>query len=365
MKLYKLEAVRGAAAFYLVLHHTLPHEIWLWGFNVGHLLRFGQESVITFFLLSGFVIHYSWSLSRDQRFRAYFLKRFARLYVPLLVVLPLTWLISAWLQGRWISPDFPTLLGNLFMLQDLKDDTRPGALVEPYMGNLPLWSLSYEWWFYMLYFPLVTWIRDAGWRSALVFGVSIAAAIAYTLESVYVLRVLMYFAIWWSGVWLADIWLARQKIGFGDALPAIIGLGGVALILLINLAGWMQQGNKLAVGFHPFLELRHVGFALVLILVAITWGKLHWIGFDWLLWPFMFFAPISYALYISHVHLMQKATWLSFLGNPYLEWFGYLAILLVFSWWLERRFYPYMRRKILCWGLPERKAKIFGGGERA
>lgn len=49
MKLYKLEAVRGAAAFYLVLHHTLPHEIWLWGVNVGNLLRFGQESVITFF----------------------------------------------------------------------------------------------------------------------------------------------------------------------------------------------------------------------------------------------------------------------------------------------------------------------------
>lgn len=364
MKLYKLEAVRGAAAFYLVLHHTLPHEIWLWGVNVGNLLRFGQESVITFFLLSGFVIHYSWSLSSDRRFRAYFLKRFTRLYVPLLVVLPLTWLISSWLQGKWLLPDFPNLAGNLLMLQDLKDETRPGALVEPYMGNLPLWSLSYEWWFYMLYFPLMTWVKDASWRTMLVFGISIAAAIAYTLEPLYVLRVLMYFSIWWAGVWLAEIWLGKQRVGFRDALPAIIGLGGVSLILLINLFNWMQQGNNPAIGFHPFLELRHEGFALALILAAIAWSKFYWIGFDWLVWPFMIFAPISYALYISHVHLMQKATWFSFLGNPYMEWFAYLAVLLAFSWWLERKFYPAVRRKILRWGLPPRAAQVFAAGGR-
>lgn len=365
MKLYRLEAVRGAAAFYLVLHHTLPHEIWLWGVNVGSLLRFGQESVITFFLLSGFVIHYSWSLSSDQRFRVYFLKRFARLYAPLLVVLPLTWLISSWLQGRWLSPDFPTLLGNLLMLQDLRDGTRPGALVEPYMGNLPLWSLSYEWWFYMLYFPLVTWVRDFGWSTLLVFGASLAAAIAYTLVPVYVLRLLMYFAIWWSGACLAETWLVKQRIGFRDALPAMIGLGGVSLILLINLAGWLKQGNSLEVGFHPFLELRHISFALLLMVAAIVWAKLDWIGFDWLVWPFVAFAPISYALYISHIHLMQKATWLSFLGNPYLEWLGYLAILLAFSWWLERKFYPAARRKILRWGLPNREARAYNLEERA
>jgi peptidoglycan/LPS O-acetylase OafA/YrhL len=178
------------------------------------------------------------------------------------------------------------------MLQDLKDGTRPGGLVEPYMGNLPLWSLSYEWWFYMLYFPLVTWIKDVGWRSLLVFSVALVAAVAYTLESGYVLRLLMYFPIWWSGVCLAEIWLHKGSISFRDALPATVGLGGVALILLINLLSWLQQGNVLEVGFHPFLELRHIGFALVLMLVAIAWGKLQWLGFDWLVRPFLVFAPI-------------------------------------------------------------------------
>lgn len=332
MKLYRLEAVRGAAAFYLLLHHTLPQDIGLAGINVRYVLGWGQEALMVFLLLSGFVIHYSWSLASDRRLLAYLLKRCTRLFVPLLAVLPLAWLVYSWQQGEWVVP----ALGEGFG-----------------------WSLACLGGCYLLYYPLEKWVTDSGWRNVLVFGVALMATLAYTLEPVYGLRLLMSFAIWWSGAWLAEIWLVRQQIGFRDALPAMIGLGGVVVILWLDVLEWQQQGNALVMDASPVLEMRHAGFALLVILLAIGWGKGQWLGFDWLLWPFIVFAPIAYALYLSPVLLVQAATWLSFLHNPWLEWGGYLLTLMLFAWWLERRFYPAVRRWVFKWCLPARQAGVF------
>jgi peptidoglycan/LPS O-acetylase OafA/YrhL len=53
--LHQLDSLRGFAAAYVVVHHAhlAPQSAF------GNLLFFGQEAVILFFLLSGFVIHYS------------------------------------------------------------------------------------------------------------------------------------------------------------------------------------------------------------------------------------------------------------------------------------------------------------------
>lgn len=79
MKLEKLEALRGMAAIYVVLHHSIPHNLRLEELEIGFLFRFGQEAVILFFLLSGFVINYSFSRGNDKTFRTYFFKRFYRI----------------------------------------------------------------------------------------------------------------------------------------------------------------------------------------------------------------------------------------------------------------------------------------------
>ena len=118
-KLDKLEALRGAAALYVVFHHTIPHESRLFNVPVGHLMRFGQEAVILFFLLSGFVINYSFKLSRNKHFGNYFAKRFCRIYIPLIAVMLISYFTQSYEAGEFLEPDIPALLGNLFMLQDL------------------------------------------------------------------------------------------------------------------------------------------------------------------------------------------------------------------------------------------------------
>ena len=80
-KIEKLEAIRGFAAFYVVLFHLLPQKILLFGINIGFLFRFGSEAVIMFFILSGFVIKYTWENSSDKSFKKYFFEKiFTDLY---------------------------------------------------------------------------------------------------------------------------------------------------------------------------------------------------------------------------------------------------------------------------------------------
>jgi peptidoglycan/LPS O-acetylase OafA/YrhL len=136
-RLSKLEAVRGFAAVYVMLGHIFSdHSI---------LFRFGQEAVILFFLLSGFVIMYSYSRGNDKSMRVFLLKRSLRIYVPLLTVFAVNAALYAFQGYRFTCDDAGTLLGNIFMLQDVAG-LKPGVVCGTFLGNQPLWSLSYEWW---------------------------------------------------------------------------------------------------------------------------------------------------------------------------------------------------------------------------
>jgi len=139
VKLVKIEAARGFAAFYVFLHHTFSHET-LFGLPLGWTLRFGQEAVMLFFLLSGFVINYSYSEKQTSSFD-YIFNRATRIFIPLVPVLFLSYIASAYSIGRLPNIEVSELLGNLFMLQDASF-LKPGVIVDPYMGNEPLWSLS-------------------------------------------------------------------------------------------------------------------------------------------------------------------------------------------------------------------------------
>jgi peptidoglycan/LPS O-acetylase OafA/YrhL len=55
--IHRLDYLRGFVALYVVLYHLRDNELFK-GLSFGFLFQFGQEAVIIFFLLSGFVIKY-------------------------------------------------------------------------------------------------------------------------------------------------------------------------------------------------------------------------------------------------------------------------------------------------------------------
>ncbi len=343
-KMLRLEAVRGLAAFYVVLHHTLPHVYFVAGFNVGTLVRFGQEAVILFFLLSGFVINYAHRLGSDKSFKRYFQSRFYRIYIPLFFALIISYLSFSFNAGSWQNIDIKTLLGNIFMLQDW-EFARPNVIVDSYMDNGPLWSLSYEWWFYMLYFPIAGLKISIVSRDRLIYCASIAFAVLYIFQPQYFVRVGMYLAIWWTGVRLADAYLDGVINEYKRQILPVVALTVIVLILGVNVYLQQAEGAFLTPGIYPLIEMRHFAFALFSLVSALVINRISWVPFDFVTRPFLIFAPVSYALYIVHVPLARNGEYLGFISNPYVEWAGYVLVSLVVSYVIELIIYPRLKAR--------------------
>lgn len=348
-KLEKLEAIRGFSAIYVLLFHMLPQKIYLLGINVGILFRFGSEAVILFFILSGFVIKYSWEKSSDKSFRTYFLRRFIRIYIPLFFIFIIGYLIKCYGEGTLVDPDLKTLLGNIFMLQDVISQ-KPNVICPTYMGNGLLWSLSYEWWFYMLFFYLTTKISPSKintWVNAIV----IIAALSYLIYPFIINRIAMYFAIWWIGVQFADIYLKGEIYSVKAVKPYAFVLGIIIVILSLNffLNFSYTKIYTYPLVAYPFIELRHFIFAFMVLFGAIIWHRWNWIGFNNLFGWFKFFAPFSYVIYISHQYLVVEATYLSFIHHKIIEYILYVILMCLFSYLVEVIIHKKIKNSIMAY----------------
>ena len=348
-KLQKLEAIRGFSALYVVFFHILPQKIYFLGINVGFLFRFGQEAVIMFLILSGFVIKYSWEKSEDKSFKKYFFKRFIRIYIPLFFIFILAYCAKSYTEGGLVNPNWTTLLGNIFMLQDVIS-LKPNVITETYMGNSVLWSLSYEWWFYMLFIFFSKKIP----ASKLNFWVNICtitAAVSYLIYPFFINRIVMFFAIFWIGVRLAETYLKGEIYTFKSikkysyVLLLIIAL--LSINLYINFEYTKTYDYPLVA--YPFVALRNFVFAFLAMYGAIVWNKLHWVGFEKFFGVFRYLAPFSYVIYISHHYLVTKATYLSFIDNKIIEYTLYVLVMLLFSYLIEVIIYGKIKKQIISY----------------
>src|SRR5688572_13639515 len=143
-----IEGLRGLAALMVFYHHVMlqsvggwsPSALWTWPVS-------GPAAVMVFFVLSGYVIGLSIRGPADGgRVRRYLWRRAVRL-VPINCI--------AVLLACAVAPslDVPTVLGNLFFLQNFGDYAGRWVLV--LRENLNLWSLNYEVVFYLLF--AATW----------------------------------------------------------------------------------------------------------------------------------------------------------------------------------------------------------------
>jgi peptidoglycan/LPS O-acetylase OafA/YrhL len=341
-RLVRLECLRGFAALYVFVVHIAqyvvkPEGLLAWPF------KFGQEAVMLFFLISGFVIFYSYEAASDKSFGGYLLRRFRRIYPIFLVALGL----SALLHSNDGNFDLRTLLGNVFMLQDFSD-TKPGVWFNYYGGNTPLWSLSYEWWFYMLFFPIRTRLPEAV-QKYVVFGLGVAAIAVYQVWPNQISLFLGYFMIWWTGAELARAYCRRRTVGFAPVL--LLGLTVFAFFLPVwqMLLRGAPAGTILHVmlehryaSFYPALEFRHISFAFAAVVVGLVWQRLGWRGFNAVFSIFAKVAPISYGIYVLHLPIVTS-TLLSGVPVP-VEVAGYVATVFILAALAEGPFQRWVNR---------------------
>lgn len=147
-KLMNLEGLRGLAALSVVIGHLLYYPTLLSpGYNIKAYIEFSPPahfSVLIFFCLSGYVIGHTTRerLADNKLIYNYIAKRFIRLYpiyiISIIITLPFVFALD---------------MNSLVRLA--KHLTFTGlAGADVYFENNPLWSLSYEVLFYLLFIPI-------------------------------------------------------------------------------------------------------------------------------------------------------------------------------------------------------------------
>ncbi|MFG3226672.1 acyltransferase family protein [Kitasatospora sp. NPDC048194] len=148
-----LDAVRGIAAFAVVLQHFDIWRLVPWGNEVWVHFDFGLYGVMTFFLVSGYIIPAS--LERRGDVRAFWLGRIFRIHPALIVtiVICLLTLPDEHMPVLLLNvPHVPTVLtANAMMLQDMLG--QPNSL-------RVMWTLSFE----MVFYFMVTALFVRGWH---------------------------------------------------------------------------------------------------------------------------------------------------------------------------------------------------------
>lgn len=335
MKLWRIEAVRGAAALYVVLHHLLPSV---------PVFYFGQEAVIVFFLVSGFVIEYSSAKSINAGFSGYFKRRFLRIYPVLLCLFVL-------MSYLWDSPVLSKaylgqLAGNLLMLQDFSA-AKPNVIVDP-LYSMPLWSLHYEWWFYMLYYPIRRYTVGFGAALNLVGILGVVSAVTYCFWPNPINRILFYLVIWWIGVVFAESYRKNARVVVDRSVKVIFVYSVlVAIILFLSALSKIEVNKKVMLGLHPVIEFRHIVAGILTAFTAIIWQRFRWLGFSFLLRWGCWLSPISYSLYIAHKPLLLHAGYLNGIVSRPVELFFYTLGLIAFCIFTELALYPWLRTRFI------------------
>jgi peptidoglycan/LPS O-acetylase OafA/YrhL len=240
------------------------------------------------------------------------------------------------------------LIGNLLMLQDVSVLKR-GVWIDTYYGNSPLWSLSYEWWFYMLFIPMglnkTAWMQD---RLGSALFISTIGFLGYQFIPNPFCLFAGYCFIWWAGVELAREFVKNGNLSFRGQTWTLVGLALMTILWGVPVLLRAVQHEPLQLGIDPVLQCRHYLAALIFVTTGILiakWGRVE--TFSWIMRPFMLLAPISYAIYVTHQPLLNLAREFANSSSQWLTALIAFPIVLLLGWLLEIRMQASVSRYFL------------------
>lgn len=176
-----LNALRGFASIYVVFYHIRYFSDFNW-FDNFPPLRFGYIGVDFFFILSGLIIsHVYLHRSLDGSFafwRNFFWLRVARLFpvhLMIMVLLMIAALIGPFIDNNW-EPISQQSVYDWFSLTFL---VRQWTLPDGYAWNTPAWSVSAEFFAYLIIFPIISILAKTSAAKILGFALALSGSFLF------------------------------------------------------------------------------------------------------------------------------------------------------------------------------------------
>tara|TARA_B100000282_G_C31736113_1_gene493558 strand:+ start:1411 stop:2451 length:1041 start_codon:yes stop_codon:yes gene_type:complete len=297
-------------------------------------------SILLFFLISGFCIHYPNTLHNARpNWKNYFKRRFWRIYPTYFFAVFLTIFISYYCHIQWEDNTWST--EKIIRILTLSQNYPPGN--GQFLSNPSLWTIPLEIEFYFLYPLAFLLISRYGFYWILILSIFLSGiAIHLTKEGIQWVSFtsLFLWPSWLLGSWVATLHRENKlsKLKFFTIYPTTFLFLILALISrLHHWESWIQYVSWLAFYFCFFILFLRSKKILKLEGMAIL-RFLAWIG------------KISFSLYLIHFPLFKL------LGYIHCEYFGekpanflfslfYLAPVIVMAW----LFYKYVENPIHKW----------------
>ena len=314
-----LTPLRGIAALLVLIYHSNLMVMPFHSSNVNFMS--GWLWVDFFFVLSGFIMFYVYGESFKQSittvgYRKYIKARFARVYP--LHLFTLVWCLICAITithyANGIHPFFHDMLGPMGAIPSLLFIQSLGL----YTGvplNTPSWSLSTEWWVYMIFplmVPFFTRIKTVGMILTTLFVIGFFVFIKFFLGPISgplpgppTLNVLTDFGIFRClAGFLAGMLLFRiyeEGIGynfFNRSWVFVVFFAGVVTAMVFEIV------DILIVSFFPFIILA-AAYNNTSIKKVLDTSVLQRLG-DWSFSIYMVHVPIMYLIWVYMIRLNPK-----------------------------------------------------------
>jgi len=293
----ELDGLRGLAVLGVVAYHCHPRLEGTWASSAS---LWGWAGVNLFFVLSGFLITSILLDSREKPryFRNFYGRRVLRIWPLYVLLLVVVYLNSDWLVGAPVLQAVKAApwLAYIFFFQNLL----PPSAMPPAIG--PTWSLAIEQQYYLVWAPLVRYLR----RPWMLASVLVAALILSPL-----LRHL-------NPVWMWDLPTHTFIKLDGIALGSLLALGLYTLTLsrrawlwmgLGGLAAGMAAAATVAGGTSLLDSALSVGFAGAALASMASTGARNPVSAALRRGPLPFYGRISYGLYMTHIMVFVYFGW--------------------------------------------------------
>ncbi|QCR22596.1 acyltransferase [Pontibacter sp. SGAir0037] len=303
---YWLDLIRGIAALQVCIGHIrslffqdyadVDKSVFTKAFYF--LTGFGHQAVVIFFVLSGFFIIRSiytayenskWSLKN------YLIDRLSRLWIVLIPALFITLVLDV--VGTGLLPESPAYLGKIENLADINpnDKLHAGVLIgnlfflqtifiPTYGSNAPLWSLAYEFWYYII-FPVLFMaykVEDGSYKKILLCLIGLLLLIMVGKS------IALYFLIWLMGG--ASYFLLKRFNTRFLSKPHIL----LTIITMFAVVLSCVRVGILPVFFNDF----SLGVVTAILVVALVNCNMK---FSFLRKIALFISNISFTLYLTHM----------------------------------------------------------------
>ncbi len=300
-----LDILRFAAALTVLVTHLAYAE--LSGGMLAYWRLLGNDAVMIFFVLSGFVIAYA-TEARETTPGAYIRSRLARLWSVAVPALLLTIALDHWgsrldpaAYSQWwyqgSDPVWRSLRALTFTNEVWFSGVRP-------FSNGPWWSLGYEAFYYAMFAAL---IFVPGWKGRVLAGALMVIAGP---------PILLLWPIWWLGVWT---WRHISRKTLPADKSALLFFGSLAAYALYRWSGLPELLKDLTataigpdnVGTYLRFSDEFLSSYLIGPMVAAHFIGAHGLSaaLEGLLTPWRrvitWFAQSTFALYLLHYPMLR------------------------------------------------------------